>query len=179
MPRQKRRLYVGIMILGGAALITDQLIPAGQEAAPREAEASLLRPEPVSPPEASLSIPELPFPRGIKPLDGRSDLPDLFAPPSLQPISMSVTTDNQATKPPDGIGPMEVSHTAFSTRHTVEGVMIDQRLRIAVIDGELRQLGQTIDGCTLVEITDTEVRFECRDGSAALRVGEEEVFPEG
>ena len=107
-------------------------------------------------------------------------MPDLFAPPHLQPGSdpTALSPDNGAADALDRIGPNEAGHAAFAAQHTVEGVMIDQRLKIAVIDGELRQLGQTIDGCTLVNITDYEVRFECRDGVAALKVHGEELLPE-
>ena len=125
------------------------------------------------------SIPD-PAGQRLEPFDPKSDVPDSFAPPPLASKSdpAALSSDNGAADALDRVGRNEAGHAAFAARHTVEGVMIDQRLKIAVIDGELRQLGQTIDGCTLVNITDYEVRFECRDGIAALKVHGEELLPE-
>ena len=42
--------------------------------------------------------------------------------------------------------------------------------RMAIVDGQRVKVGQTVDGCKLLEIIGQAALFECADGVAKLKV---------
>jgi hypothetical protein len=48
--------------------------------------------------------------------------------------------------------------------------MVNQRLRIAVVDDIWVHFGDSIDGCTLMGIEGQSAHFKCHDGEAVLTV---------
>ena len=176
----KKRVYLGLMLLCAVALIVDRVVlsdsvtgPAVVAAAGR---ASALPASPAPP----LSIPELPFPQGIEPLDPTSEIRDLFAPPPSEPQDQTdAASDNEDSSTPGQNPTGQVPRDLFVTKHVLHAVMVNERLKIAIVDGRWRRIGETIDGCTLTDISGGEVRFECYDGSASLRLHPDELRPGG
>lgn len=181
MLTRRKRMYVGLMILGAAALFVDRLVlPAGV----MKPDASLAE-TPATPTAGATSdplpIPELPFPDGLRAF--KSDLPvrDFFQPPMLR------SSDGSRNRISDNLHPLgrrdnepgRASRADFVTHHTLNGVLTDQRLRIAIVNGQWMRLGRSVDGCTLTSIAGTEVRFACHDGEAILKLGPPEAVPGG
>ncbi len=175
MDASKKKTYAVILILGGVALVVDRLILSESAAAPRMAVASgaapLANPPPTPDDNAEgpspLAIPELPFPRGVARFSDESRLPDLFASPQERLRAARATDSNDVAREVMAAR-SSLSRAAFEQAHRLDGVFIQQRLRIAVIDGQWSRIGQKIDGCTLEEIASREVRFACKDGVAVL-----------
>ena len=134
----------------------------------------------IVPAAATLSIPELPFPRGLAPFDPHAELRDLFEPPHLRPNgdATSSASDDPTADAEDVLGPDVSTCATFVTQNTLEGTLSDQRLKIAIVNGEFVRVGQTVGGCTLTSIAETEVRFKCRDGTVTLRVDTDELLLE-
>lgn len=172
MTGQKKRTYLGLMLVCGIALVVDRCVKPETATAPEPAAAGILPAG--SPPEAGplLSIPELPFPEGINSFDPPPDWRDLFAPPR-RPARQSETSkasDKPPARPASPSGPGKAGREGFVTQHTLNGVMIDERLRIAIVDGKWLTEGRSVDGCILTRLTGREVQFECSDGVASLKL---------
>lgn len=118
------------------------------------------------------SIPEIPFPRNLPPLSAFSSIPDLFADPStrLRGESYGEAAENGLQRGGTGGLPERASTNQFQRRYQLDGVMVYQRLKIAIIDGRPVRPGDTIDGCTLSDVSGLEARFECHDGVVALKI---------
>ena len=169
MLKTKKQAYAAVMVLGGAALVVDRCIltpsatmPASVAASdrPRRAE---IRPPTVAPapPNAPLSIPELPFPRGLPPWDPHAPIRDLFVPHSEE----NATDKARSTKAADaGKG----TCAAFAKEHHLDAVLLQERLKIAILDGVWVRIEESVDGCVLGEIVGNKVRFLCRDGDVVL-----------
>ena len=177
---QKKRVYLGLMLSCAVALIVDRVVIRDSVTGPAVvAAASQVSALPESP-TPSLSIPELPFPPGIEPLEATSEIRDLFAPPPIRrPNEMDAASDKEvpstAGRSPTG----QASRDVFATAHVLNAVMVNERLRIAIVDGQWRRIGESVDGCTLTEIAGGEVRFECYDGIASLRLRSDELHSGG
>lgn len=175
MEVSKKKTYAVILILGGVALLVDRLILSKSAAGPRMAVASEAAPlanPPATPDDTAegagpLAIPELPFPRDVARFSDESRLPDLFASPQER-LRVSGATDSNDVVGEVMAASSSLSRSAFEKAHRLDGVFIQQRLRIAVIDGKWSRIGEKIDGCTLEEIASREVRFACNDGVAVL-----------
>ncbi len=180
---RRKKVYVGVMIVAVAALAVDKFfLSEGQAAglsphgstAPAEARGSVDR-LPMSPEAVpTVRIPEVPFPRGLEPLDPSAGvfIRDFFAPPesALNRDSADPQTDKSgrnATQP-DSQG--QVGRTAFVFRHRLSGVLLDQRLKIAIVDGTWVRIGQSLNGCTLKSVSGNKASFECYDGNAVLEI---------
>ncbi len=172
-PKRKRR-YTAVMITGAVALVVNQCIPSDGTLDPVTAVArtpgdsltpASARPGETPPPS---SIPELPFPRDIEPYDADSPIPDLFTPPE------SVVARGAAGEAtPDGGQKTSVVGAAretFRLKHRLNGVLIDERLRIAIVDGMWLRTGQSLDGCVLSAVSGNEARFACHDGESVLEI---------
>ena len=171
MSKAKKQAYVAVMVLGGAALVVDRCIltpsvtmPASVAASDRSPRAGI-RPPTVpgapGPADAPLSIPELPFPRGLPPWDPNAPIRDLFAPPSEE----NAADKARSTKAADaGKG----TCAAFAKEHRLDAVLLQESLKIAIIDGVWVRIEESVDGCILSEIVGNKVRFLCRDGDVVL-----------
>jgi len=176
MTTRKRQIYLAVMVLGGAALFVDRcLLPASVSepepvsAVPPRAPRRPLQPTTAKPTTketvADLSVPELPFPRGLPPWDGLAPLRDLFLPGAGaalpdKPRRGSGHDDNQE----------QGTCAAFGRQHRLDAVFVQSSLRIAVIDGRSIRVGENVAGCTLIHADGNEVRFRCRDGELTLTV---------
>lgn len=170
MSPKKKRVYLATVFIGAGALLVDSFVLSSgvpQVAYPAPAENAAAE---ESDPAGDLAIPELPFPRGIKPIDPNAEIPDLFAPPKVRGDGQSEGSD--ADKSAAAVGrlsaPGHLSSSAFEANHHLDGVLVDQRLRIAGLDGQWITAGTSIDGCTLIRIAPREVTFRCFDNSVTL-----------
>ncbi|MGD2108923.1 MAG: hypothetical protein PVI86_05980 [Phycisphaerae bacterium] len=178
MSKGKKRVYLALMGLGGVALLVDRFILPSSGTEPSQALALATDApnavddvdDPPAPP--SLSIPELPFPRALEPLDDPAAVRDLFVPPpsALAPNNEDDETDNSGSGPGGPGQDAGLRSVDFITEHRLTGVFIAQGLKIAVVDKEGMQMGDVLDGCELVSIAGNEARFQCPDGDATLKV---------
>ncbi len=114
---------------------------------------------------AALSI--QPFPRefeehGVDPF-GR----DIFAPSDavvsrlLEPPAVSAdgkATEDEAARPA----------VPFGQQHSLSAILKLQGDRSAVVDGVIYRKGQKLEDCTLVEIAERSVQFDCPGGTEEL-----------
>ncbi len=178
MPQKKTKIYVAVMLLGGAALLVDRcfLSESVTEPGPAYAMPTKRTPArdttqtPVAAPggPADLSVPELPFPRNLPKWDTGAPIRDLFSPMT------NAAADNALSSGRDG-NPGPGTCAAFARGRSLDAVFVQgtaegTSLKIAVVDGRWVRIGQALDGCTLIEADGTKVRFRCRDGEVSLSV---------
>lgn len=166
----KKKAYFAVMLISTSALLLDGLvlsndlaesnIPTGNQSETPDTPGGV----------AQLAIPELPFPRGIEPIDPKAEILDSFAPPNLQAEGGPDGVD--ADKPADDAhrlsAPGDLSSAAFEAAHRLDGILLDQRLRIASVDGQWTRMGTSIDGCTLISISPRQATFRCFDNEVTL-----------
>ena len=119
----------------------------------------------------SAPIPELPFPTGLESFALSSTdetIRDLFSAPGAR--GAGDPTGTSVSRSPSTGGENRLSGSVFRIRHRLGGVVIHQRLRIAVVDDLWIKKGQFLDGCELVDIAGNEARFECHDETVVLEV---------
>jgi hypothetical protein len=182
MSRRRKSAYLMLLALGAVALVVDQwLLPrsvmepdlalavGGLGAEPGPGSAS---------PQASgaRTIPELPFPRGLKKYDPHLPMRDLFAPPSLATGPAPPTPDKAKASSGVDERPGNTSSAAFVTHHTLDGVLIQEGLKIAIVDGVWVHIGESVAGCALRNISGNEAYFDCFDGEATLKVGDARIW---
>ena len=176
--RRKKQLYLGVVLLGAVALLVDRLLLPAGVTGPADAAASVSRSVPGtgdntgSTSSDPLSIPEVPFPRGVMPLSPGASIRDLFVPLVRRSFGdpASSLADNGRDGSTKGGAAGRSSSATFVSQHTLQGVMVNPRLKIAIVDADWVRLGEVIDGCTLAEIQGGAARFECFDGEAVLSV---------
>lgn len=164
------------MLLGALAMIVDRFVITGGSPAPAAAMAVVAQ-MPVTPAPAELAIPELPFPKGVKPMSPDADIRDLFAPPTRPPAGDGGRADgskgaNALPKPPT-----DLDVDRFAAKHHLDALLTDERLRIAVVDDYWLQIGQSLDGCKLIEVMGTRATFACYNGTVALTLSGLELAP--
>jgi hypothetical protein len=173
MSTRKQRAYLAAIGMGVAALAVDKLVLEHPAAAPAEAAANVDAAGPRRPVHAATivaggEIPELPFPRNLPAYDGSTLARDPFLPSGL-------AADPGGELPSDNGQPADpkterLGRVAFSLRYRLNGVLVHQSLRIAIVEGRWLRIGETLSGCRLVLIGENEARFECFDGEAVLTV---------
>ncbi len=179
MSGRRRVVCLAVVSCGGLALaidrcvltdgVTQPVVALGDEGGdPR------VRPDVAPPGEAhALSIPEVPFPRGLSASDNRlATMRDLFAPPRevLERLARKDGTDKDDPAAGSSEGAGRPNSATFVTQNRLDGVLLYQRLEIAIVNGLWVRIGQSVEGCTLAAISGKEARFECYDGEAVLTV---------
>ncbi len=178
MEPRKKKTYLTIIAIGGAALAVDRCFLSHPTTVTIEAvtAADLLASErtPVAPsaaPEVTFAIPDLPFPRNLKTFSPRLSMRDVFAPPMLHSgknLSQSSTTRDGTSEASSDDSHM--SRAVFETNVQLNGVLIHEGLRIAVVGTTWIRIGQSHRGCTLARVSGNTARFSCDDGDAVLKV---------
>ena len=170
----KKRAYIAILILGGVALAIDRFVLPESASAPAtviaEETPRTIAAQKENESRISVPIPELPFPRGLEPFDLGETVRDLFAPPKAfsDADSENGAPDKNGTAASRGLDDERHTSATFMTQHSLEAVLVHERLRIAVIDGVWLRIGDVIDGCTLEGIAGRTARFSCHDGGVVL-----------
>ncbi len=190
VPRRKNKLFLGVLVIGGAALIVDRVFVGSPAATPEVSlageTAPPAKPSPMNPaPHAagapaagdgtglSLSVPELPFPRELPVLASGERLRDVFARPrsSLRDPDTADGSDDNPDEPAnerDEDNPRDRAKD-FPQRHRLDGVFLDEGLKIAVVDGSWVAIGGNVDGCELTAIDGNQAKFRCGDREISLR----------
>ncbi len=182
--RRKNQLFLSVLGIGGAALLVDRFFVGSPLAAPAALQAgesaSETPPLPGSPAAPAtriaatadgaglaLSIPELPFPRELPRLPEGTRLRDVFSRPKSGPRRSDAdgeTHDGQLDEEPrDRV-------KDFPQRHRLDGVFLDEGLKIAVVDGAWVAIGDKVDGCDLASIDGNQATFRCGDRETSLRM---------
>lgn len=170
MPAKNKHVYLSLAALAIAGLLVDRLILP----TPSSAEAPLVaRFDSVSSlsigssttlsATISASVPELPFPRNLPTWSPDEPIRDIFSPASSTAISDNHRR-NGAVRDPDGYGTV----VALQRDHHLDAILVNERLKIAVIGGRRVGMGQEIGGCQIVAVEGHQVRFRCRDGDPIL-----------
>lgn len=175
-PRPIRKMYIVVTVLGGAALMVDRCILTPSATMPASVKADAGRgsgtrgqgpavpptPDPRSPAE-SLATLELPFPRGIPAWNPQSSIRDLFA-----PFSDEDAPDKRSPRLARGADAGHGTCAAFESQRRLDAVLVQESLKIAILDGAWVRIGESLGGCVLTEIVGNKVRFRCRDGDTIL-----------
>lgn len=176
MSGRKKRIYLGLMALGAAALLVDRFVLSDGVTRPDSVLAGdrLASSPPIVPlaedAAVALPIPKIPFPRGLAPFDPDRAVRDVFLPPAFVGERRDSGDGNMAAGDGSRARPGTTGTAMFITRHKLDGVLIDQGLKIAIVDGLWIRLGELLDGCKLTDISGQEARFECRDAQAVLAI---------
>ena len=178
MDKSRRKSYLVLLAVAALGLVIDRFVFTRGATAPDKASAAIVARSPVGRGTAtriagpSASIPEIPFPTGLVTAEALATIPDVFAPPSVRMRGGSGAGPPYTT----GMGhsgrepSQRLSGAAFENRHSLDGVLSHERLKMAVSDGRPVRMGDTIDGCTLKNVSGYRARFECYDGPAVLVV---------
>lgn len=171
MSPAKKKGYAIMMALGGVVLLVDRLVPGGAPPdVPASVIAQMVRPglttaSAVTTAGHSAAIPTLAFPRGLPHANLQGEIRDFFAPPYVAP----------ASEKPDSLptpeNPTDLSRGRFTEAYRLQGVLWSDGLRIAVMNNRWQREGDVLRGCTILAISDREVRIACHDGETALTVG--------
>lgn len=169
---KKKRIYLGVIGLCGIALLVDRLVITQGASAPAEAFADMRGPSP-KPSDAgadrkTVSIPELPFPRILNPMNPAEPIRDLFAPPDNSGGSDRSGNARGRRGVGTGSDASSANRRAFLAGHHLKAVLDDPRLKIAIVDGLWVRIGQTVDGCRLTKVEGIRASFTCPDGEAVL-----------
>ena len=184
MTKRKKTIYAAILALGAAALLIDRLLspPSVQLAAASDRPLTALGVETPEAPAASVAAAPVPAPRR-RPSERSEDSPflpvrDLFATTdTVRTALLGVPDDPLSPNPLSGPGGLADVATAaiFEQEHRLTGVMVRAAgfsprgdLSIAVVDGVWLRVGDTLDGCKLIDITGAGVSFQCAGGVASL-----------
>lgn len=170
MHSKKTRIYLTVTALAVVALIVDRLVLPSSSSAevPVVAPSSRAGSPPNGPPTSESAttpacIPDLPFPRNLPTWSPDVPIRDIFSPDGETRAS-----DNRprhgAARDADGLGTV----AALQRDHHLEAILVNERLRIAVIGGKRVGIGQEIAGCQVVAVEGSQVRFRCRDGGCVL-----------
>lgn len=168
MQPSKNKIYIAFMLLGGAALVLDRCILTPSVTMPASVAASVTAtaPPPLAAPAPSadtLATLELPFPRAIPAWDPQSPIRDLFA-----PFSDDDAADKRRTRSPRDADAGRGTCAGLLSQHHLEAVLVQESLKIAILDGVWVRIGESVNGCVLTEIVGNKVRFRCRDGDTLL-----------
>lgn len=169
---KKKRIYLGVIGLCGIALLVDRLVVSEGASAPAEALADVrgpnLQPSDADAGKKTVSIPELPFPRMLKPMDPAEPIRDLFAPPDKSGDSGRVGNARGQSGTGSAGDASPTNRLAFLAGYHLKAVLDDPRLKIAIVDGLWVRIGQTVGGCRLTKVEGPRACFACSDGEAVL-----------
>lgn len=176
MQSRRNKAYFALLGFAATALVVDRFVLTESGMSPSTASAQLSAGagdrRPPDKERILTEIPEIPFPHGLTTLDVPSPTPDLFAPPDVRrrnSAGRGLSSDRQLARGRFG-NPERLSAVQFRRRYQLEGVMVHQRLKMAVLRGQAFKPGDAVGGCTLTDVSGLEARFTCYDGAAVLIV---------
>lgn len=158
----RRKLLMVLCVVGLAALVADRL-RQGSSSEPESAAASVAGPTESPTPTgkavqastgnlstwAGKAISQrLATATGNRPLE-LADMKDVFQPWDNAPVLVNPT---DVVKDPEG-----TSVAAFTSRHSLQAVLVGADGRQAVIDGKVLKVGQRLDGFELVNVGERSV----------------------
>jgi hypothetical protein len=146
-----QRLLIGLLLLAGAGLTCDQffILPKSSEATPIEQTTSLVMNN--VPEESHLTT-------GFKTrLDKR--LPTDQIDFTHTRNAFSVTSAWQPPTQPEEVKQPNPHLAGFNKSHRLKAVMIHKNHQVAFVDDDMLRLGDSLDGFTLIDITENAVTF--------------------
>lgn len=155
MSTTKRNIYIGTIVLAGLALLVDRALFGGAATAPADAtavEPSAAASESSVTAPAREPVPRIRFPEGLAAYASDSLPRDPFAAPQAVPDRV----DASARQPQRAITQAE-----FAARHTLSAVMARASDSLAIVDGVVLRVGDSIEGCDVIGIEPRRVRFAC------------------
>jgi len=163
----RKKVYLIGIGVGFVALGIDRFMLPESATAPLEAEAAAsgraIIPDANSD-VARAPIPAVPFPKNLPAFDPTHDIRDVFLTPSDALAAQAGDRKGPKTGEPNQVS----SAAEFAKQHTLNAVLDDQRLKIAVVDGRWMKVGDTFDDCRLTTISGTAAHFLCPYGEAVL-----------
>ena len=135
--------------------------------------------DPVKPGVPSkLSVPELHFPRNLPTYDPGYELRDVF---SRMDIEGTEERAGKSAKEKTGKNAAveTIGREVFQASHRVDAVMVQESLKIALVDGRWVRVGDVVDSCKLTRIEGDSVYFECHDGGTELSPSGKRNHPTG
>jgi hypothetical protein len=172
-PAKKKKLYIGIVIVGLGAIVVDRLIGygapnlavAGQPGAGPAGRRPVVAPTPTPATGAASNLDTTPFPNLTVAATTAADRDPFAAPPELFETPHTPEPDvGKPGEPPPGRA------ATFADDHTLSAVVDIGGARYAILDGKLVTAGQIFDGCALQEISPRSVRLRCLDGDTRLHL---------
>lgn len=170
MNAKKKKIYGGVFGLAALGLLLDQVV---LQSSPEEAEATQQSIDVNSvvgetPRALMISVEAAPFPQTQSDNDSKDLLRDPFEMTDkirhdMLGISVGGKQGSAGKAVASGI-------EEFVQKHRLNGVMTGGSSLIAVVDGALLKIGDTLDGCELKTVRSTAVEFSCREGVAILSV---------
>jgi hypothetical protein len=172
---KERKIYLGLLAAGIGALAVDRLTSGPATAQAEDASAYVVaRPDA---PAATNSIPVAPAASGgtmtpgeglaarLRELASKSNAAPGSAPRDLFRAPASWAPQAQTTQPVA----KEPGPADFEKSHRLTAVLLHGRQAHAVVDGRMVAPGQSIDGYTLLSVTQDMAVFRSRLGTAVLR----------
>lgn len=175
-PRNKKKIYGGVVGLSVLALGVDKLFLSGG-VVPAEAlgayestmagRAGGAADDAAS--AAAVPIPELPFPRSLPPFEPAMDRRDLCAVPEAI-AALLADAAQEAEKNDPAAPPPPTAAEAFAAAHRLQAMISYGVDGTVVVDGKRLQAGDTLDDCELIQVDRCGASFQCHDGPARLPV---------
>lgn len=175
MSAKKKKIYAMVLLVGLAALLVNQLLgsePAPAAAAPGTASE---RPAADSATAATDAAPltgrvaAAPFPRDLPGPEAIDSLRDAFVLTPAAHKAVLGNTDLSDSRTGRRAARLSVA-AEFEESHQLLAVMTAPDTRVAIVDEQWVQVGQTVDGCRLLEIMGQTALFQCVDGRVLLTV---------
>ncbi len=168
MSQRRKRVYLGVMVLGAVALFVDRFVLRGAVSGPAAALAAGSQLVPGADSPDAVVIPELPFPKGLRNSHVDGPIKDLFLPPMFRSGADGQSAADHRSRHPGTGEEGRASTESFLARNRLEAVLTNDRLKIAIVNGRWVRVGQIVDGCTVTDISGDRINVECSDESAAL-----------
>lgn len=182
MNTRKKKTYGCVVLAGLAALLIDRLFlsepdpvaaadpPAAE--APRPDAPLISKTTNGSPSSPAVVVAAAPFPRDLPAYEPTGFVRDVF---TLTPISRNAMLGLGDPRASDGTLPGNARYAGptiaqFKQNHRLFGVITGAGTRLAIVDEQRVRVGQSVDGCKLVEIMGQSALFRCADGLAELKV---------
>lgn len=126
------------------------------------------RPAPKLVAPSKLSVPELHFPRSLPVYDPATEMRDLFARSDSNGSAAGNALPARGGSSKRTIANQAIGREAFQATHRIDAVMVQDSLKIAVVDGRWMRVGDVLDTCTLIRIEGDAAEFQCHDGDTVL-----------
>ncbi len=178
----KTKIYFALIAAGLVALVVDRCsfgasAPASTAASEvdppaEDGESTPPAPRPRPVPQhagpSKLGVPELHFPRNLPAYDPAFEMRDVFARLDSDGEISDVGRTGKNGSAKKNTAADAIGREAFHATHRIDAVMVQESLRIAVVDGRWMRVGDVVDQCTLIKIEGDCAVFQCHDGDTVL-----------
>ena len=190
----KTKVYLALIATGLVALAVDrcyfgasapastaasEVDPATEDQDAVSKPAPRPRPAPQQAGPSKLSVPELHFPRNLPAYDPVFEMRDVFARLDGEDSNSNMGHPGRSGSAKKGTEEDAIGREAFQAAHRIDAVMVQESLRIAVVDGRWMRVGDVVDTCTLTRIEGDSAVFQCHDGDTVLSPSGKRRHPPG